>query len=120
MKYIPKRDQFVTPNTYNDMNGDVKTFTHVDHDVKTTVRVDPSDYNPNWQAEWREGFLEEIKDIPAAFCPEHYWDFTIRGENVSKVEWDMKMLADEGVDWLKLRGLIAQLRNIMQQRGLTL
>lgn len=118
MRYQKQRDQFVTPNTYDDMEGHVKTFTHVDHDVKTTVRVDPEKVNPDWQAEWRADFLERIKAIPAAFCPEPYWDFTIRGESVQKVEWNMVMLSDEGVDWLKLRGLIAILDNVMDNRGL--
>lgn len=119
MRYQPKRDQFVTPNTYDDMDGHVKTFTHVDHDVKVRVSVDPADYNVNWQAEWRADFFERIIEIPAAFCPEPYWDFTLRGENVKKVEWNETMLKDEGIDWLKLRGLIAILTNTMENRGLT-
>jgi len=119
MRYQPKRDQFVTPNTYDDMNGHVKTFTHVDHDVKTSVSLPNGDFDPDWQSKWRADVFERITAIPAAFCPEPFWDFTIRGDTVSKVEWDQVMLKDEGLDWLKLRSLIAWLTNIMASRGLT-
>lgn len=103
---------------YTDNDGMSKQFTYVDHDKKTTIGVPNSPVDKNWLQDYRLNLKERILDQPASICPEYYSDFTIRGEGKTHIEWNTKMLSDNGVPLDRLRTLCVQLENKAELMGL--
>lgn len=70
---------------------------------------------------YREDVVQRITEITPAFCPEIYRDFVIRGEGVTKLEWNKTMLLDEGIDIIRLVFLKNQLENRVEltHQGIT-
>ncbi len=55
--------------------------------------------------DYRNNLIKRITDLPASVCPDVFIDFTIRGEGITKIEWNIDMLLDEGVPVERLRDL---------------
>lgn len=111
MRYQPKRDQYVTPSHFDDMEGNVRPFTHIDHDVKTLVGLDTESPPENWRQIQRKDLQERILGQPAVYCPLEFQDYTVRGEDVQVVSWNEKMIKDQGFEIHKLRDLTIILEN---------
>lgn len=105
---------------YTDIDGMSKQFTYVDHDKKTKIATssEKMDFTAFF-AEYRANLIKRITDIPASLCHELFQDFTIRGENSSKIEWNTDMLLDAGVPLKLLTDLCTVLENTVELRGLT-
>ena len=104
MHYKQEQNQFVTPNTYDDMEGNVRNFTHIDYDMKQRISFN-KEFDVNWETNYRNSLVERILACAAVFCPTIYSDYTIRGDTQLLVEWNVKMLRDPGINVWRLRDL---------------
>lgn len=59
---------------------------------------------------YRETLVDQIISIPPSICPPELQDFTIRGENMTKIEWNKGMLEDQGIEISKL----IMIRNLLE------
>ncbi len=59
---------------------------------------------------YREKIVEQIMNIPPSICPPELQEFTIRGENMAKIEWNKAMLEDQGIEVTKL----VMIRNLLE------
>ncbi len=50
----------------------------------------------------RKNLITKILSLPAVYCPEVFADFTVRGQDVTKVEWNEKMIRDPGMETQRL------------------
>lgn len=97
MHYHDKKTEYTAPSSYRDLDGQMRTFTYVDHDKKTKINIPSSTGNPKQELkEYRKSLIEKILSYPAAFCPEIFSDFKLRGESYDRIEWNENMLNDEG------------------------
>lgn len=77
-----KSDYYTSPDNYSDL-GQMKTFTNIDHDVKTSISPHVSekiDYVAFFK-EYRKDLVKRITSIPASVCPWPFMDFTNREMN---------------------------------------
>lgn len=98
---------------YTDIDGNRKQFTIIDHDKKTKISAGISEkVNSTFFADYRKELIERILHVSASLCPMEYQDFTNnRGENVTVITWNEKMLRDSGLGVDRLRGLATLLEN---------
>lgn len=61
--------------------------------------------------DYKSTLIQRILDQPASICPEPFQDFTIRGENQKKIEWNSDMLIDSGMPIQRLQELCTLLEN---------
>lgn len=118
---VDKKSQHVGNHggRYTDIDGMTKQFTYIDHDKKTipmgVVKVDETfDFKA-----YRSDLVRRITDVPASLCPTLFTDYTVRGANVSTVEWNTDMLVDSGVPLEQLRDLCVILENRAEAMRLT-
>lgn len=71
------------------------------------------------EIDYRQSLVNRVLEIPAAICPEIFHDFTLRGQDRGKVDWDSTMLSDKGVPLQTLRDLCVMLENKAEAMGLT-
>jgi hypothetical protein len=104
---------------YMDNDGMSKQFTYIDHDKKTKI----SKLNSSEQEmerikqelkDYRVDLQERILKIPASLAPDIYYDFTVRGANLTEITWNEKMIKDEGLDLDRLRTLAVILENTIE------
>lgn len=108
---ISSKAMVETGEAYRDLEGNIKHFTHIDHDPK--IRVSYSkDNGDKWDPEeYRNELIERILEHSAVFCPEPFFQFTKRGENVVTITWREDMLRDHGCMTENLRDLAVMLEN---------
>lgn len=93
---------------YLDENGMSKQFTYIDHDAKTKVSagIPMSDREKTLLKEslcsYRNSVILKIIISPPSLCPGIFQDFTIKGQNKKYMEWNEKMLRDEGLPLQKI------------------
>lgn len=105
--------------TYTDIDGMSKQFTYIDHDKKTTIFSGISKKVDNTLfAQYKNEVVNKILKIGASLCPKEYQDFTNRGEGITVITWNKKMLTDSGLDISRLRDLIVLLENKAESLGL--
>lgn len=83
---MPK--DYTPPTNYEDMDGNMKTFTYVDHDVKTKISAEVKETTAErkererWMKQWLKEQIEEILQFPAASIASHpvYSELIIRTE----------------------------------------
>lgn len=105
-----KEQVYTSPKTYTDMSGNTRTFVDIDCDKKVTSapmldttkegHVSAVEKSVN---EYRERLVQRITSISASYCPEKFWDFTIRGEAVTTITWNEDKLKDSAMETQKLR-----------------
>lgn len=110
-----KSDHYTSAQHYKDLDGNSKSFTFVDHDIKSKFLADVPPPPENWEAIARQEYLKEILSFPAALCPEQFRSYVILGETpLGKIEWNEVMLSDPGIPLMGgngLIGLVVLLRN---------
>jgi len=113
MSVSKKSDFHTAPQNYQDVDG-MKTFTVIDHDVKSKmygkVSMKIDEYN-EFLKQYRKELIERILAIPAVFCPEPFQSFVIRNADSPTIQWNEVMLRDEGVTQDNLRNLCIMLEN---------
>lgn len=103
-----KSEHYTSAQGYRDIDGLSKNFTFVDHDVKTSVPTgqklseEEKSGLADEVARYRTNLILRILTLPPSMCPEIFWDFTIRGEDVEKIEWNDTMIQDPGLPIQKL------------------
>jgi hypothetical protein len=103
-----------SPQNYRDLDGNMRTFTMVDHDPKTKINVPLDDgTNPTEELKkYRSRTIEKILSISASYCPTIFMDYTLRGENVGGiVQWNKVMLEDPGTPTDRLTQLYTLVSN---------
>ena len=106
-----KSKHYTAPDNYSDL-GQMRTFTHIDHDIKPRMsfNTDTTDYKQFFK-EYRNDLIVRITDCPAALCPWPFMDFTNRGEGSTVITWNTDMLIDAGMETERLRQLAVLLEN---------
>jgi hypothetical protein len=120
-----KSDHYNPPTNYKSIDGNMKTFTYVDHDKKTkisTSRTSEEEINRinKELADYKESLINEILSLPASLCPLTYHDFTIKGEGVKEIKWNEAMLKDPGMEIERLRTIKVMIENRMSLMGITI
>ena len=105
-------NHFEQDSHYDDLEGNIRTFTIRDYSKKTSISLSSSiDYDTILK-DSRNQIIEEILSLhPQTAVPE-FENYIIRGSSVSKLEWDEVILRDEGIP---LENLIMQ-KNVMSNR----
>ena len=107
-----KGENYEADRHYDDLEGNVRTFTIKDYSKKTNVySVEEIDHEAVLK-EARQEIIEEILKLhPQTAIPE-YQNYVIRGKDINKLEWDEAVLYDSGI---ALEQLIMQ-KNVMTKR----
>lgn len=117
-----KSDHYTSAKNYTDIDGQSKTFTFVDHDVKTsiatTASVDIQQVKGELK-EYRESVILCILATPASLCPSIFQDYTSRGQGIIQITWNEKMLRDPGMSIDRLRDLKTMLDNRVELDKIT-
>jgi hypothetical protein len=100
---MAKRKQDYSGGAYTDIDGMSRQFTIIDHDKKTTISaiVDVEGASQAFKKD-REKMIERILALPPSAVPFIFTDFTTRGESI---QWNEKMIRDEGLPFDKLRDI---------------
>lgn len=62
-----KSDYYTSPDNYRDINGYMKTFNYIDHDVKTSIsRYSTEMEDSDDLKEYKEQKIKEVLSMPAA------------------------------------------------------
>ena len=115
-----KAKHYTSAQTYKDEDGNMKNFTMIDHSVKTTIGGSPKlnqeelDEISSQRRIHRAELCERILSIPASLCPLDFDDFIVRGEGLSKIQWNEEMIKDEGMDPIKRQFLCNILENRLE------
>lgn len=95
---------------YIDNDGNRRQFTYIDHDPKT--KISGSVISDKEQAvikeglkDYRQELVERILAVPASLCPIEFQEFRLVGESQSSIQWNEKMVRDEGMTVNRLRDL---------------
>jgi hypothetical protein len=108
-----KSKHYTSAQNYKDLDGNIKSFTFVDHDIKTKGYVPISSEEISEAKkqiiEYRKSLIERIKNIPAVHAPEQFWNFRLI-ENQT-INWNINMLSDEGIPIDTLRELCVRMEN---------
>lgn len=107
-----KKD-YTVPDTYSDMDGNTRTFTHIDCDKKLAVVVSLEDKDKISKelVDYRYKLLERIISVSASLCPDAFHMFTLRGEQRKNVGWDEGILALETTEKLRNLCVLLEKRN---------
>lgn len=83
-----------SPKQYTDLNGNVRSFTVVDHDRRTEVSSGklnkPIEEVHKEMESHRENLIVKILALPASVCP-LFFNCTIRGE-VESITWNENLI----------------------------
>ncbi len=109
-------DHYTSAEAYTDLDGQSRQFTFIDHDKKSKISAlkqteEEVQEIKNSLNNYRTNLVNRILEIPASLCPFEFVDFTIRGEAMDKIEWNKKMLEDEGFPLSNLMSLCTILEN---------
>lgn len=109
-----KSQHYTSAKNYTDLDGNSKSFTFIDHDVKTKIAAKVTSPEEIEEAksglkDYKKQIINRILSIPPSVCPEIFHDFTKRGE--IGISWDKDMLNDEGVPLERLRDILTMLEN---------
>jgi len=94
--------------SYVDGDGNTRQFTYVDHDIQPNlypvITKNEVEEAKKMVKEIREEYISYILSSPASLCPPMFTDYTVRGD-ISTIQWNEKMLRDEGVPLDKIRDI---------------
>lgn len=95
---------------YIDNDGNRRQFTYIDHDPKTKISGSVTTDKEKETIKdslslYRKELVQRILDVPASLCPIEFSEFTLRGESQSVIQWNEKMLSDDGMTINRLRDL---------------
>lgn len=113
-----KENYLNTADAYKDIDGNMKQFTHIDHDVKTNISPyiggDINDIREELRL-YRLDKINEILNISASLCPIEFIDYVVKGEGKTKIEWNKVMINDPGFNMDR----VVQLWTILENRNST-
>ncbi len=99
---MDKKDYYTSPDNYQDIDGNMKTFTYVDHDVKPTISAHVPETKTEkqereeWMANNLKETIEEVLQFPAAAIAhtpnEMYQALIMRTE--SGIKWNEKAVIE--------------------------
>lgn len=114
MHYHDKQTPYTAATHYEAEDGQLRNFTHVDHDRKTTISVPGDGTNPQVEIDrYRSLLVEKILAIPAVYCNMLFVDYTLRGEKAAgTVKWNATMLEDKGVPLTQLQDIYTLASNM--------
>lgn len=105
-------DKYNAPDNYTDMDGQTKTFTHINYSKKPKTFLYMQEDNAKEQhLKDRERIQEEILALPASMFPKEFQDFVVRGESMDIMGWDENMIRDPGVPFITLLNLKTLTKN---------
>lgn len=121
---IDKKSQhYTSAENYTDLDGNSRSFTFIDHDVKPKLSVPISEEEVAIaKVEFksaRSRVIQQIMKIPASICPSVFIQFTTRGD-IGVIGWDEKILKDEGVPFETLVSLKTLLENKIEIEGINI
>lgn len=119
MHYNTGTKDYTSPDNYRDLDGNMRTFTYVDHDKKTkinTIQINKEQVMTDLQTS-RSIFQEKILALPAGFCPEIFSDFKVRSADTPVIEWNTKMILDEGTPLTQLLNIYTLTSNAVELSG---
>lgn len=112
MNYNTGTKPFTNHDNYRDLDGNMRTFTVVDHDKKTKVNttfgIDTQQVQ-DWLKEARVKTQDKILSMPAVLCSKDDQKFVLRGEQ--GIRWNEVAIRDEGVSLDILRDILTVLEN---------
>ena len=107
---------YTSATNYTDLDGNLKSFTFIDHDKKPTITtstpltdIEREDLK-GWCNEYRKDLISRIINIPPIYCPMHCAEYTEHGD-VDKITWRVNMLENSGTPLDLLRSLCTILEN---------
>lgn len=112
-----KAKHLTAATNYSDIDGNMKTFTHIDYDLKSRMATyHPSDDEKRDNAEalkqYHLDLISRLMATPASTAPDLFYDFTIRGEGKKTIEWNEVMLRDPGMSLDKIRDMALHMERI--------
>lgn len=109
---VDKKSDYVGNHggAYTDIDGNRRQFTVVDHDPKTKISglVTSDKEKESIKAElsdYRKELIERILAVPASLCPLEFSEFKLVGDSQAVIQWNEKMVRDEGMTVNRLRDL---------------
>lgn len=94
----------VLNQTYKDIDGNMKNFTVIDHDIKPSITPSVKETEGETEArlKWMENYkketIDEILQLPAVniagYLDGLYEDFIIRDQNSNKIKWNEAVVRD--------------------------
>lgn len=114
-----KSDHYTSAKNYTDLDGMSKSFTFIDHDIKTSISTNTEIMDKEWQKKYKEQLVDQILTLPASICPTPFSDYVIRGAGITQITWNDKMLRDPGTGIDRLRDLKTMLDNRIEIDRLT-
>ena len=100
---------YTSPQHYTDIDGQSKSFTMIDYDVKPklTMPITSTDIEDAKEAitVYRKELIERILALPASNTAPEFYDFTLRGETAHTIKWNETMLRDPGLSVDRLRAI---------------
>lgn len=100
---------YTSAQHYTDLDGQTKSFTMIDYDVKPklTIPISSSDITSAKEALilYRKELIDRILELPASNTDVTFYDFTVRGQNAQTITWNETMLRDPGISIDTLRNI---------------
>lgn len=93
-----KKDYYTSATHYKDEDGNMKNFTFIDHDIKTSIGVliegeDNKRAREAWMTKYKEESIAEILVMPPISCPAHVIDtYIIRDVEQNKLRWNEELV----------------------------
>jgi hypothetical protein len=103
-------EEYTSAQNYQDEEGSMRTFSFIDHSPKVSVSpsISPEEIHKAKEdlKEFRKRVVETLLSFSASLCPsQDSHIFTLRGEGMDKVEWNVEALEDENLDLWKLNSI---------------
>lgn len=93
----------IANQNYRDNEGQMRTFTEIDHDIKptinTTVGLNREELDKALKAD-RMLYHDKILSLPASACPSIFDDF--RTKDDEKISWNREMITDASIPFEQL------------------
>lgn len=101
---------------YIDNDGMRRQFTYIDHDPKTKISGSVTTDKEQKEiksslSEYRKELAERILALPASLCPIEFSEFKLLGDSQAVIQWNEKMVRDEGMTVNRLRDLCVVVEN---------
>ncbi len=112
-------DKYNAPDTYTDMDGQSKNFTHINYSKKSKMSFqmkEEQDLQELLKAD-KLRIQEEILNLPASMFPMEFQDFIIRDIPNEKIIWNESMIRDEGTPFTTLLSLKTLTSNRLEHYG---
>lgn len=94
MRVGNKENYVNTGNAYKDMDGNMKQFTHVDHDKKTSISTSVHDSDVDLKNYYEENILE-VLTLPAISLANDKFEYLIIRDREKGIIWNEKAVREK-------------------------